>query len=201
MERGNPSRRRREGWRTTWQRTLCVLLAMAVFAPLPAAAQQGQSYAVVRADVMDSMTVINNADMYFGVITPGTANGTVVMTPDDQSNVAACAVNNGITRSGACRAARFEGDIPFIHNLQITKPAGDQIMLTGPAGATMRVRRFMIAAGSPWMLGTDFATAQTVTYLVFGGTFVIYVGGTLDVARNQRAGVYNGSFTLTFNYN
>jgi hypothetical protein len=180
---------------------LCALLAVAAFAPLPAAAQQGQSYAVARADIMDAMTVVNNADMYFGVITPGTANGTVVMTPNDQSNAAACAVNNGITRSGPCRAARFEGQIPFIHNLVITKPAGDQVMLTGPSGATMRLRRFTVAAGSGWMFGTDLATTPTVSYFVLGGTFVIYVGGTLDVARNQRAGVYNGSFTLTFNYN
>ena len=201
MEWGKPSQRRANARRTGWQRAMGVLLLAAAFAPLPAAAQQGQSYAVVRADIMDAMTVVNNADMYFGVITPGTANGTVVMTPDDQSNAASCAVNNGIIRTGPCRAARFEGDIPFIHNLTITKPAGDQIMLTGPAGATMRVRAFRIAAGSGWMFGTDLATTPTVTYFVFGGSFVIYVGGTLDVARNQRAGVYNGSFTLTFNYN
>lgn len=201
MEWGKPDRRRHERWRTKWQRTLCALLLAVALAPLPAAAQQGQSYAVVRADIMDAMTVVNNADMYFGVIVPGTTNGTVVMTPSDQSTAASCAVNNGITRTGPCRAARFEGDIPFIHNLVITKPAGDQVTLTGPAGATMRLRRFTVAAGSGWMFGTDLATTPTVSYLVLGGTFVVYVGGTLDVARNQRAGVYNGSFTLTFNYN
>lgn len=180
---------------------MCVLFALAAFAPLPATAQQTQGFSVVQADIIDPMTVVNNADMYFGRITPGTADGTVVMTPNGSSIAASCATNNGIVRVGDCRAARFQGTIPFIHQLQITKPAGDQVTLTGPGGATMRLRRFTIAAGAGWMFGTDLATTPTVSYFVLGGNFVIYVGGTLEVARNQRAGIYNGTFTLTFNYN
>jgi hypothetical protein len=198
MEWGNPIRRRANARRTWWQHALGVLLAAMAFAPLPAAAQQGQSYAIVRSEILDSITVINNADMYFGVISPGTANGVVVMTPDDQSIAATCTTTSGIVRTGPCRAARFQGSLPFIFNLQITKPAGNQITLTGPSGATMRVHDFTFAKGTPWMLG---GSATNPNYTVIFGNFIVYVGGTLDVARTQRAGVYNGSFTLSFNYN
>src|SRR5688572_17974080 len=124
MRGGNPSRRRLAGPWAKRLRALCVLLAAAALAPLPVAAQQAQGFSVVRTEIVDPMTVINDADMYFGRISPGTADGTVVMTPSGSSIVANCATNNGIVRTGDCRAARFQGTIPFIHTLQITKPAG-----------------------------------------------------------------------------
>jgi len=201
MKWGNPSRMRRKGWRAGRQHALRVLLAAAALVPLPAAAQQAQSYAVMRGEILDGIVLQNPADMEFGRITPGTADGTVVMTPNGSSAVASCTTNFGIVQIGNCQAARFEGNIPFIHPLQITKPPGDQVILTGPAGATMRLRRFTIIKGAGLMFGTDLATTPTVSYLVLGGNFVIYVGGTLDVARTQRAGIYTGSFTLSFNYN
>ncbi len=198
MEWGYPIRRR-----LTWRpkvgpRAFLALLAAMAFAPLPAAAQKAQSYALTQAEVLDSMQVNNNADMDFGRIMPGTANGTVVMTPNGSSTAATCTTNNGIVRTGTCRAARFNGSLPFIYNLQITKPAGNQTILTGPAGATMRIHDFTFAKGSALMLGGSLTDPQ---YFVIGGNFEVFVGGTLDVARTQRAGIYNGSFTLTFNYN
>jgi len=202
MEWGNPSRLRRDERRTGRQHALGVLLAVTTLAPFPAAAQQAQGYALTRSEILDPMILQNPADMDFGRIMPGTANGTVVMTPSTTGGiVAACTTTSGIVRTGNCRAARFEGSIPFIFNLQITKPAGDQVTLTGPAGATMQLRRFTIAKGPGLMLGTDLATTPTVSYWVLGGTFAFFVGGTLDVARTQRAGIYTGSFTLSFNYN
>ena len=198
MERGNPSRRRSDAPRTNRAHAWGVLLGAAAFAPIPAAAQTAQGHALMQSEILDSFTVQNPADMDFGRIMPGTANGTVVMTPNGSSTAASCTTNNGITRTGTCRAARFEGELPFIYNLQITKPTGNQINLIGPAGATMRLHDFTFAKGSAWMLGGSPTDPQ---YLVLGGSFVVFVGGTLDVARTQRAGIYNGSFTLTFNYN
>jgi len=175
-----------------------VLLAMVMIAPLQAAAQSAQGHAVIRSEILDNFTVENPADMDFGDIAPGTADGTVVMTPSTSGVTAACVTNNGIVRSGPCRAARFQGTLPFFYNLQITKPAGNQMILTGPAGATMLVHDFTFAKGTGLMLGGSPTNPQ---YLVIGGTFIVHVGATLDVARTQPGGVYNGSFTLTFNYN
>lgn len=179
---------------------LCALLAATALAPLPAAAQQRAiGTAQMRSEILDPMTLNNNADMDFGRIMPGTANGTVVMTPDGGGVAASCTTTSGITRTGNCRAARFDGDVPFIFNLQITKPAGNQVTLTGPGGATMRLHDFTFAKGdSAFMIG---GTLTDPTYWVIGGNFEVFVGATLDVARTQRAGIYNGSFTLTFNYN
>jgi len=161
-------------------------------------AAQQQDYAMMRSEVLDPMILQNLADMDFGDITPGTASGTVVMTPSTSGTTAACATTNGILHVGACRAAQFQGSVPFIFNLQITKPAGNQITLTGPAGATMRLHDFTFAKGSTLMLG---GSPTNPTYFVIGGNFIVYVGGTLDVARTQRPGRYNGTFTLSFNYN
>lgn len=168
-------------------------LALLALVPVPAAAQQ--DHALMRSEILDTTTIENEADMDFGDIVPGTSDGTVVMNPGPS---ATCTTDNGIVHTGTCQAARFEGTLPFVHYLQVTKPAGDQIMLIGPAGATMRLHDFTFAKGSAWMLGGNATEPQ---YLVIGGSFTLFVGGTLDVARNQRPGVYNGSFELTFNYN
>jgi len=147
------------------------------------------------AEILAPLVVLKASDMDFGLIMPGTANGTVVLNP---GATASCTTNAGIVRSGNCRAARFDGSLPFFHNLVITKPVGNQITLTGPLGATMRLRDFTFAKGSALMLG---GSATDPTYFVIGGNFSVYVGGTLEVARTQRPGIYDGTFTLSFNYN
>jgi hypothetical protein len=195
MDWGYPSRGRRDQRRTAGQCALGVLLAAAALAPHPAAAQAKRANAITTAEILNPLVVINPDDMDFGRIMPGTANGTVVMNP---GAAATCTTNAGIVRTGNCVAARFDGSLPFLFNLAITKPAGDQITLSGPSGATMRLHDFTFAKGSALMLGGTLTDPQ---YFVIGGTFIVYVGGTLDVARTQRPGIYNGTFTLTFNYN
>jgi len=179
------------------QRVVCALLAALALVPLPAAAQQRvQGRGMMQSEILAPVTVVNDADMDFGRIMPGTANGSVVMTPGNAT--ATCTTNAGIVRTGACKAAQFDGNLPFLFNLEITKPAGNQVTLVGPLGATMRLHDFTFAKGSGLMLG---GTLTDPTYFVIGGTFEVYVGGTLDVARTQRPGIYNGTFTLSFNYN
>lgn len=181
---------------TTLRGAVCALLAAVAFAPLPAAAQQ-QDHALSRAEILDTTTVENQADMDFGDIIPGTADGSVVMTAN-ANGTATCTTNFGIVHTGNCQAARFDGTIPFIYALEVTGPPGDQVTLVGPAGATMVLRRFRYFKGTPLMFG---GSTENPTYFVLGGTFILYVGGTLDVARTQRPGIYNGTFELTFNYN
>ena len=192
------SRRRREMRRATLQRALCALLAAVALAPHPAAAAPKTVTAISRGEILDRMVLLNPEDMDFGQITPGTANGTVVMTPNGTNNNATCTLNNGILHTGLCRSAYFEGNVPFVFGLQITPPAGNQITLVGPAGATMRLHDFTFAKGSALMLGGG---PTDPNYFVIGGNFSVYVGATLDVARTQRPGIYNGTFTLSFNYN
>lgn len=167
--------------------------AIALILAHPALAQERDT-ARTAGEILDPIIVVNEADMDFGDITPRGTDGTVVLNP---GAAATCTPNNGILRTGTCRAARFDGVLPFVHVLQVTKPAGDQISLVGPGGETMRLHDFTFAKGGGLMLG---GSATNPTYLVIGGTFIIYVGGTLDVAGDQAPGVYNGTFELTFNY-
>jgi hypothetical protein len=162
----------------------------------PAAAQPADA-AFARSEVLDTIIVTNPADMDFGRITPRGTPGTVTMTA---SAGATCTPSGTLLRSGACRAARFDGDVTFLYTLRITKPAGGQIMLTGPAGATMQLNNFTLGAGGGlWDVGSS-PTEQRYLVLNITGNFTVYVGGTLVVAGNQRPGVYNGTFSMTFNY-
>ncbi len=176
---------------------LGALLVALALAPHPAAAQVRDT-ALMRGEIMQPLVVHNDADMDFGRIMPGTApgTGTVVMTP---SASATCTTNNGIIRTGTCRAARFEGDTSFLFLLRVTKPAGP-ITLTGPAGATMVLDNLTADISTAAL--TLSASGNEYRYLILtgGGNFTLYVGGTLHVARTQRPGVYNGTFTLSFNY-
>lgn len=150
--------------------------------------------------MLDSMVVQNEADMDFGDIIPGTADGTVVMSP---RAAATCATNNGIIHTGTCQAAEFGGDVAFLFLLRITKPAGDQITLVGPGGATMLLDTFTVGAGSgltTFANGNGPPNQQRYRVVSLDGRFTFYIGGTLHVARNQPAGIYNGTFALTVNY-
>ena len=86
--------------------------------------------------------------------------------------------------------------------LKVTKPAGGQITLSGPAGATMLLSSFTFAPGPGMVAQGGPPNAPEVRYLIQNqdGSFTVYVGGTLQVAGDQRPGVYNGTFTLSFNY-
>jgi hypothetical protein len=196
MQGGTSSRRGHIGRRTTRQRALAALLAATVLAPHPTAAQD-QDSAVMRGQILDTLVVNNDADLDFGDIIPGTANGTVVLTP---SATPTCTANNGIVRTGTCRAARFDGDARFLFLLRVTKPAGNQLTLTGPMGATMLVSNLSYAMPTANIPLASTATEQRYLILTGSGNFTLYVGGTLNVASNQRPGVYNGTFSISFNY-
>jgi hypothetical protein len=196
MRWGTSSGRRPGAGRTTRRRALAALSATLAFVPSPAAAQD-QDSAVMRGQILDTLTVNNDADMDFGDIVPGTANGTVVMTA---SAAPTCTANNGIVRTGTCRAARFDGDATFLFLLRVTRPAGNQIMLTGPMGATMALNNFSFAITTAALNLGPQGNDQRYLLLTGSGNFTIYVGGTLNVARTQRPGVYNGTFSINFNY-
>jgi len=195
MEWGRLLRRARRRLRASGERAACALLVAVALAPAPALAQVDTDFALVRGEILDTMVVENEADLDFGDLLPGTANGTVVLTP---SATPTCTTNNGIIHTGNCRAARFDGSASFLFPLRVTRPPGNQLTVTGPMGATMQVTNLTYA-----MTTFHFPLAPTATeqrYLLLNPNFTLYVGGTLNVASNQRPGIYNGTFTLEFNY-
>jgi hypothetical protein len=195
MEWGSLLRRARRRSRASGGRAAGALLVAIALAPATALAQVDTDFAIVRGEILDTMVVENEADLDFGDLVPGTANGTVVLTP---SATPTCTTNNGIVHTGNCRAARFDGSASFLFFLRVTKPPGNQVTLTGPMGATMVVNNLSYAMTTPNIPFGSTATEQR--YWLFAADFTLYVGGTLNVASNQRPGIYNGTFTLEFNY-
>lgn len=198
MEPGNSSCRPRLMPRFRGKRVVAALLAALALAPLPAASQQAADAARLRAQVLDPLIVENPADMDFGEIVPRGTAGQVIMTAGPNPT---CTATNGILKADTtCRAAHFEGDTNFLFLLRVTRPAGNQITLTGPGGATMLLNNFTFAPGPGILNLGPQGNDQRYLILNLDGSFDVYVGGTLHVGGLQPAGVYNGTFVVTFNY-
>jgi hypothetical protein len=179
------------------KRRACAVLAAAALAPLPAAAQQ-QAHPLMTAEIVDTLSVRNDADMDFGGIIPSGNTGTVVMTPSASPS---CATTGGLVHTGACKAAVFVGFAFATADLRVQRPAGNSINLTGPGGATMQLNAFTFGAtGTTVSLGQNGANHR-FRIDALDGAFLFYVGGTLNVAATQAPGIYNGSFDIRVSYN
>ena len=141
---------------------------------------------------------VNSADMDFGKVAYSPSAGTIVLSA---AAAATCTTTGSLMRTGTCRAAKFEGSVRFLFNLQVTQPTGNGIDLTGPGGARMRLDTFTYGAG-PGMLDLgQSGTNHRFWILNLNGSYAFYMGGTLHVGANQAPGVYNGTFQIQLNYN
>ena len=164
---------------------------------MPAGAQEIET-ARMTARIDKPIIVTNTADMDFGKIAYSPTAGTVLMSA---AATATCTTTGTLVRTGTCRAAKFEGSVSFLFNLQVTQPAGNSIILSGPSGATMRLDNFTYGAG-PGMLDLgQSGTNRRFWILNLNGSYSFYMGGTLHVGTNQTPGVYNGTFRIQLNYN
>ena len=202
MKWGRALRQTRHRWRAFSERAVCALLAAVALAPLPALAQAATADADARITILPPFTVGPGADLDFGQITSSGPAGTVTIPASGANTSASCTVTGPLIHTGNCRAARFDGDAPnWLFPLQVTKPAGNQLTLTGPLGATMLVNNLTYGGTTGLFASGSTATTQSYWVIAFNGEFTLHVGGRLNVGVNQRPGVYTGTFTLTFNYN
>jgi hypothetical protein len=127
----------------------------------------------------------------FGRVIRGTTAGTVTVPPTGPRTK-----TGGVTLVGAgWQPAEFAGMGTNNQRVDISLGA-NQIFVTGP-GAPMRVHTFVI--------GSTPTAVLTTTPLRFRinsatGIFIFPVGATLDVGANQTPGTYNGTWTITLNY-
>jgi hypothetical protein len=199
MGLGNLTRARLDRREARLRRAACALLAgFALALPPPALAQSATGRADAQATLFRPGTVIKLADMDFGDIAKPLAAGTVVIPATNSGN---CTTTGGIIHSGACESAYFRGDLGFLNTVVITKPVGGQIFLAGPSGATMRVNNFTFGSETGMWLTSSRSTQQRYLVVDLSGIFTFRMGGTLNVAANQRAGVYQGTYALDINYN
>jgi hypothetical protein len=133
--------------------------------------------------IFQALTIEPDTALNFGSIAPGSTDGTITLSADA---VTAPNVTGGITivTGSTNSAGKFivsgETDATYILDT-----IGDiTLALVGGSGTTMTVSDVTTSAG------------RTLT----NGTNDLFIGGTLNVAANQAAGVYAGIYNVTANY-
>lgn len=165
-----------------------MLLAIGLMAPAVAQAQSATGTS--RASVKEPITLAVTRDLSFGTILPSTTRtSTVRVNQNDTLTLGGGALAFGATHS----ASRVTGQATRNQVVLITMPP--TIFLTGP-GTQMRVRSwtFGTTSGLTRITGNQYRVTGT------GGSFSFRLGATLDVARNQAEGLYQGSFVVRVNY-
>jgi hypothetical protein len=130
------------------------------------------------------IAIANQSPLVFGSFAAG-SGGTVTV-----STSGACSAGGGvIIIVPDCSSAEFmvTGDPDFTYLIEL--PADDFVTLTGP-GNNMVISNFVSnpAEGANGLLSS-------------GGSQILSVGATLNVANNQAAGSYSGSFSVIVQYN
>ncbi|MCB2088264.1 MAG: DUF4402 domain-containing protein [Sphingomonadaceae bacterium] len=174
---------------------------------MPAPAQAQSVATPVQIVVLKPLSILKTEDMDFGDILE-TGAGAVVMTP---SITPTCVEDNtNLIHSGNCQPAEFVGVGSPNQIMRIKKPAGGQILLTGP-GTDMLIANIVID-GSPSLQlvvngngngnaggnGNGFVRYRIVST---DGYWEFRVGGTLNVPSGQTPGVYTGTFQIDVSYN
>ena len=145
--------------------------------------QAASDDARVLAEVVPTLSLVNQTDMVFGDIAASNTPGTVILSPTGPRLTTGGTFANSTVASNP---AMF--DVYGLPNAvyAITLPVS--VELTGASGNKMVVDSF---------------TSQPVdTGLTDpGGEQNLFVGGTLNVDSNQAIGSYNGLMTVTVVYN
>jgi hypothetical protein len=172
------------------------LAALCALAASPALAQTTAT-AESQVAIHEPLSILAVQDMDFGQIVTDGSPGTVTIVPNATQT---CTVTGTLVRTGACRAAIFSGYAGWLSRVRIERMPGNQIVLTGPGGATMTVDNLTYATDAT--LGWQSGSGPTyVEYLeLLDHMYVIRVGGRLVVGTNQPPGVYTGTITAHLNY-
>ena len=177
-------------------RPFAVLAAMAaLWLPVTPAQAQTVTSNDATTILIEPLTLAKLADMDFGEIFV-TTGGTVVMTP---GAVPTCTTTGGLVHSEECQPATFAGLGRTGQRVSVRRPNGRTITLTGP-GADMLVTDLTIDGGvtlNPIQSNPVFERFRINT---LDGSFIFWVGGTLNVNANQTPGLYTGTFDIRVDY-
>ena len=152
---------------------------------------QVSATADAEATIVTPIAISKTADMNFGNVAVSTSAGTVVLAPATDART----TTGGITLpvvTGTVQAAAFTVSGQANYTYAITLP-GSALTIENAAADLMTVGTF-----------TSFPSATGT--LSGAGSQTLKVGGTLNVAGSQAAGVYSSNtaaeeFTVTVNYN
>ena len=190
-------------------RAACALLAGAcgILGAAPVAARNTpvSATANARATVVAPLTLIKVQDLKFGRIVPRPQAGTVTV---DQVT-GACTVTGPILEVGQCQFAQFAG--MGTKNMGARISLTSVVNLTGP-GQAMVLDQIKLGTNSTITFAgnanangkgvglTKGGNAERYTIVTATGIYVLNIGGRLNVNANQAPGVYNGSITVSVQY-
>lgn len=176
-----------------------VCAGLAVLCALAASPALAQTTATAESQVAihEPLSILAVQDMDFGQIVTNGTPGTVTIVPNATQT---CTVTGTLVRTGACRAAIFSGYAGWLSRIRVERMPGNQIILTGPGGATMIVDNLTYSTDA--VLAWQSSGPTYVEYhVLLDQMYVIRVGGRLVVGTNQPPGVYTGTITAHLNYN
>jgi Mat/Ecp fimbriae major subunit len=152
--------------------------AAAVAAMSSSAAFADTESATATVQILGAVELTKFADLDLGTVASGAATGTVALPTS--SNTRTC---TGVTCVGTASRARFQVTAAT-DGYVIDVTHSPTATLTGP-GASM-----------------SLALASSASSITFDSALLedIFVGGTLTVGANQVAGTYNGTFSVTAEY-
>lgn len=155
-------------------------LAAASFATSASAA--ATATATATAEVLSSLTLTADSALDFGLIAPNTG-GTVTVNADNSVSSTGSLISTG-TRVPA--------------GFTVTGSNGATVVLTLPAAAVTLTR----VSGTETMSLGGFNSNPVGAFQLSPttGQATFNVGGTLTVGSNQVAGVYNGTFNVSVEY-
>jgi hypothetical protein len=146
-------------------------------------AQAATASGTATANIVEAITITENAGLNFGTIVPDTAAQTVAIT-----TAGARTCSGGLVCSGSPLAGGFTATGTTGQAVSISVAATTTLNRSG-GGASMGVSGLTPSVTSATLAGSPQGSA----------TFT--VGGTLAVGASQMAGVYNGTYAVNVNYN
>jgi len=194
--------------------SMLVLAGITVFGTAEVQAQTPQSdnaIVVGRAEVVAQVDVTHQADLRFGMVTPGVVkvignNGAILLGTAGASTALAGGLTEG---AGQFRVTKGL-------NTQVTLALTLPTVLSGPLTATMPIsftnegaaalaRLNVGATDAPWSLvgNSPSLTVSNATHAAFfaANSFDVFIGGRVSPVAGQVAGTYVGDITLTATYN
>lgn len=170
-------------------------LVSAAFAAAPAVAQS--SVSPIDADIVEPLTLVNTRGLDFGWLAAGATAGSAII-----STAGARSTTGGVVAAGGTpTSAEFAGYGRRNQQVRISF-ASNTITLTRTTGPqTMTATAFAVgatAANGLVQIGAPSQNRYRISALT--GLFSFTVGATLNVAAAQQAGVYNGTFSVTADY-
>ena len=167
---------------------ILLVLAFSVNRLAAQGSQQASATGYIFAEVITAFSTVETSQMNFGRFSPGPFGGQLILTPQGTISV----MGSVVTGSGIHNAASFYVTGDNNTSFSISLPKVPTTLNNTANAKTMLVSNWV----SVPLPGPGGGTLQD-------GFQTIYVGATLEIGTlyDNPAGIYTGSYTITFDFN